>query len=342
MIALKNALEELDQLITVTLKRGIAKAGPITEDLQKEWISVAERNKENIRLFLMRRACDIEHEKALELMVQQYQLSIITLLDTVFVYKQGNADAGLQVLFDGLMQILEDILANIEQRYGKYFNQDDKVPENYLHLCRKEIQLKIKPIKKRLKEKENDEQLIELAITGIHAFSINKSPRIVTYRRLIYIKDLISSLERQCTKNHFSNTAMIELFVYKNFNCARFVSYCIDKIAHKISLVQEDVNKIDQLAFCLKRINQMQVKPGFAFKQHSESVKEQVAAWVNEEILFLEQKQRAFPATPVSKHEAPIADEEKLHLSVSVDVMTLLARAAKDSKLILNKQMSGM
>lgn len=30
--------------------------------------------------------------------------------------------------------------------------------------------------------------------------------------------------------------------------------------------------------------------------------------------------------------------EEKLHLSISVDVLTIIARAAKDSKLIVNKQ----
>jgi hypothetical protein len=134
MIALKNALEELDQLITVTLKREIANTGFITDDHKKEWIFVAERSKENIRLFLMRRACDIEHEKALELLVQQYQLSIITLLDTVFLYSEENDDANFLPLFDNLMLVLEDILANIEQRYGKYFNQDDKVPENYLRL----------------------------------------------------------------------------------------------------------------------------------------------------------------------------------------------------------------
>jgi hypothetical protein len=211
-----------------------------------------------------------------------------------------------------------------------------------IFVCRKEIQLKIKPIRRRLKEKKNDEQLIDLATTGIHAFSINRSPRIVTYRRLIYIKDIISALERRCTTNHFSDRDMVELFIYKNFNCARFVSFCINEIANKISLLPEDANKIDRLAFCLKQINQMQVKPGFAFKQHSESVKEQLATWMNEEMLFLEQKQRSLPIVPVLKNEVLTSDEDKLHLSVSVDVMTLLARAAKDSKLILNKQMAGM
>ena len=67
-----------------------------------------------------------------------------------------------------------------------------------------------------------------------------------------------------------------------------------------------------------------------------------MATWVNEEILFLEQKLKLFSAEPVLKNDVLIADEEKLYLSVSVDFTTLLARAVKDSKLILNKQMAGM
>jgi hypothetical protein len=124
--------------------------------------------------------------------------------------------------------------------------------------------------------------------------------------------------------------------------CGSFVSFCINEIEDKINSMPEHNDKIDQFGYCLKQTNQVQVKPGFAFEQNNESVKEQVATWISEELLYYEQKHRLLSVVPVFKNDALITEEHKLHFSVSVDVLTLLARSAKDSKLILNKQMSGM
>mgnify|MGYP001555270465 FL=1 len=56
-----------------------------------------------------------------------------------------------------------------------------------------------------------------------------------------------------------------------------------------------------------------------------------------EEIYFIEKKWKNSCLTRL-KNEGIKTMEEKLHLSVSVDVLTIIARAAKDSKLIVNKQ----
>jgi len=341
-IALRYALEELDVLITITLRPELIKEKSITDDLKKEWISAAEKSKESIRIFLMRKSVDIEKEKALELLIQQYQSSVIILLDKVYSYLSENKGSGSQDLYKSLLRVLEDILSNIEHRYTKYFNQEGKVPDIYLQLSRNDIQQKIKPLKKRLREKENDEKLIELAFSSVQAFSISRTKKIITYRRLMYIKDSIAGLEELCREDNFTNKSMIALLVYMNFNCSRFVTYCIDIMEGEVNNIPEKNGKLDKLAHCLKKINQMQEKPGVAFKQNNESVKQQVVTWINEEIYFLEHQQRLFSPVPYLKEDALITDEQKLHLSVSVDVMTLLARSAKDSRLILNKGMAGM
>jgi hypothetical protein len=339
---LRYALEELDVLITVTLKPELIREKSITGDQKQEWILAAEKNKENIRIFLMRKAFDIAQEKALELLIQQYQLSIITLLDKVFNYQRENIFPELHHFYNVVLKLLEDILSNIEQRYAKYFNQDDKVPDIYLQLSMEEIRHKLKQISRRFKDNKNNEKLIALSLSCIHSFSISKSNKIITYRRLMYIKDIISGMELQCRQVNFTDKEMMELLIYKNFNCSSFISFCINEIVNKINSIPEHNDKIDQLGYSLKQINQMQVKPCFAFKHNNESVKEQVATWINEEIFYFEQKHRLLSVVPLLKDDAIIIEEHKLHLSVSVDVLTLLARSAKDSKLILNKQMTGM
>ncbi|HEY5405907.1 MAG TPA: hypothetical protein VIJ92_02420 [Ginsengibacter sp.] len=339
---MRYALERLDLLITVTVNPKLIIEKEITDLLKQEWISKAEIEKENIRLFLMRKAFKLENEKTLELLIQQYQASVIVLLDTLFTYANENNIPDLHDSYTLLLKILEDTLSNIGHRYAKYFNQDDKVPDIYLQLSKVEIDQKIKPLKKRLKQREYDENLVELTFASIHAFTIIKAKNAITYRRLMYIKNSITALEELARQNTVSEKGLMELLVYINFNCSRFVSYCINMMDAEINNMAEQNEKLDKLTICLKKISQMQEKPAVAFKQKNESVKSQILTWIHEEIYFLEQKQRFFSPVPYLKEDSLITDEQRLHLSASVDVLTLLARSAKDSKLILNKEMAGM
>ena len=119
----------------------------IDENIQ-EWISDIRKEKENIRIFLMRKAFETKQEAALELLVHQYQASITRLSDTVFDYVSHNKDSALQILRDELLNCFEDLLTHLEQRYGKYFNRDEKVTDIHLHRSLKKISGKVKSLKK--------------------------------------------------------------------------------------------------------------------------------------------------------------------------------------------------
>jgi hypothetical protein len=67
------------------------------------------------------------------------------------------------------------------------------------------------------------------------------------------------------------------------------------------------------------------------------SIKDVICGWINEELHYLETKHRLLSVAPVIKDEQLLSDDEKLHFSVSVHVLGILARAAHDSKLLLNK-----
>ena len=65
---MKYALERLDLLITVTLQPTSLQETTITDIEIQEWILQATKEKENIRIYLMRRAFAIEKEKALDVL----------------------------------------------------------------------------------------------------------------------------------------------------------------------------------------------------------------------------------------------------------------------------------
>jgi hypothetical protein len=104
-----------------------------------------------------------------------------------------------------------------------------------------------------------------------------------------------------------------------------------------LNALPEQAQKLERLAGYLKKVNQVHIKPGVAFKGKLESIQAQVGGWLEEEIYYHEKQQRLLSVPPVLREEAEVAEEEKLHFSASVEVLTLLARSAKDSNLILNK-----
>lgn len=113
----------------------------------------------------------------------------------------------------------------------------------------------------------------------------------------------------------------------------------MEEIVNSINALPEQNQRVEPLADYLKQCDQAQIKPGVSFRHNSVPLKEQLSNWIAEEMVYLEKSQTLLSG-PGSVDEV-IADEEKLQFSVSVDVLSILARAAKDSKIILNKQMRG-
>ena len=100
--------------------------------------------------------------------------------------------------------------------------------------------------------------------------------------------------------------------------------------------------KLKDSRISLKDFKQMQENSAVAFKPSSASVKAQLTEWISEEISYLETKNRLLSVMPALKDAPTLPENEKLTVSVSVDVLALFPRAAKDSKFILNKNMTDM
>jgi hypothetical protein len=132
--------------------------------------------------------------------------------------------------------------------------------------------------------------------------------------------------------------SIIETLVYLNYNSGDFVSCRIRQIVNEINFVSEQEKKIAKLSEYLKELNQLQAKQNAVLKPSALSAKEQITKWIIEEIHYLETKNRLLSVAPVIRNDKVPSDDDKLHFSVSVHVLGILARAAHDSHLILNKK----
>ncbi|MEP7375963.1 MAG: hypothetical protein ABI675_21385 [Chitinophagaceae bacterium] len=290
-----------------------------------------------------------------EIYIRHHQKSLIGLADRIYHYLLPKDPQSIYKLSPGeeivnfykeVFRCIEELLYFIEHNFKEYFNQDEKVTDVYLHIMQQGLKEKWSVLRKQFKKNKIDEDLVKIIMRTVVVFCRKEK---VSYRQLLYVKSITHHLapphpqpfstSGEGRNGEGSNDkGIIRTLVYLNFNTGDFISYCLAKIVDAINVLPEQKDKIEKLLQYRKEYYQLQVKPGVALKPGCVSVKELVCTWINEEIHYLETKYRLLSVAPVIKDDKLLSDEEKLHFSVSVHVLGILARAAHDSKLLLNKK----
>jgi hypothetical protein len=338
---MKHALERYNHLVMVQLTALSTNCKNFTDDILSEWMEVSVKEKENIRRYLLKKSLHIKTEKEFELLIQQYQAEIIQLMDVAFKGKLENDSEPRGRLFDVILKDLEEILTHIENRYTKYFSLEEKVPASYFQVSQPDLKKRVNELREFSIRVLANNQLIKIVFNPLDAF-LGREEK-VSYRQLMYVKDLVSEMEGWASESEPSTTlrSFLALLLYMNFNAVKVVSFLMQEIADSANALPEQNQRLERLADYLKQCNQTQTKPGVSFRHNIPPLKDQLSDWIEEEMVCLEKKQTRFSVIPGYADEV-IADEEKLHLSFSIDIFSLLMRAAKDSKMFLNKELKGI
>jgi hypothetical protein len=289
--------------------------------------------------------CD-ERQRCIYL--QHHQKCIIRLADKVYhyllpkdpasIYQQTN-DVGIVNFYKEVYRCLDELLNFIEQNFRDYFNQDEYVTEVYLQIGQDGIRTRLKELQKLFSKKKADDALVKIALEPVMQFCRKQK---ASYKQLLYIKGLVQHLYPAAGRlvrgdDKDINKKIIGALLYLNFNNGGFASYCLTSIVNTVNALPEQKQKITRLLAYKKRFNQLRMKQGIALRANHESVKDQISKWINEEIHYTETKQQLLSIAPTIKDDEMLSDEDRLHFSVSVHVLGILARAAHESKLLLNK-----
>lgn len=266
-------------------------------------------------------------------MVQQYQGNIILFLDKVFTFKSTYASHLYQILFDSILQQLDELLTHIEQRYYRFFNQEEKVPDCYLNLIQHDMSRELKRVNKFFLQ-SIDHQLVEIILKPIKAFIRTKNGSI-SYKQMIYMKALVKEITQLPVQESISIDNITQSLLYLNFNSVSFINFEIERIRFQLNISQNE--KAEQLTDQLKKINLLVMKPGAALYPHKPSTKERIQSWILEEINFIQlQKSLFIRPAPIEKD----FEDLKINTSLSVQQLALWIRAAKDAGMIINKNHS--
>jgi hypothetical protein len=205
---------------------------------------------------------------------------------------------------------------------------------------RESLKERFQKLRKYLLKEFKNEVHVELALLPLKKLLNTAMKTSITYRFLLYTmrieKTLYDFSFKLYPETSDENKPIIDIIILLNYNCIEAQRFLINTITQEVNNEQSTENKINRLFFFLKEFRQLEEKPNMTFKNNRRSLKEQITEWISEEIRYHERNVLSVSVDHAEKENALLTGE-KVQLSVSVDVFTIIVRAAKDNKLIITK-----
>lgn len=262
-----------------------------------------------------------------------HQESLIDLINTI----QANTRAGSgDLLFDPIVIRLSDLLAYLEEHFPEYFDQDMKMPAAAGNSIVCELNTFAEVVSKKFQDVNVDIGLIQLIKNTVDQFLSQNSH--ISFRMFYYFKFLRIHVSNFKVDTTTETLDVIRLLMRCNFNEESFYQYFVRYIQWTINKVASLNEKLDELAFYLKFVNQESCTGSFAFNHLSAPVDIQIADWISQEIQYLKHKQQLSPISLNAEDAVPT--DFKLNFDLSVSILAYLFRAFTETGVIQNKNAS--
>lgn len=243
---MKYALQDVESLIHLELNPDTILKSPPNEETMLVFSNRIREQQQLIRSFLSEEAFSLKKDKAIESLIQRYQVALIKIADELVQYIQradnekvsGNSNAiSVRVLYQLALKSVEELLTFIEHHFARYFNIDEKIPESYKLLMQSEFAQNFNALLKRYRLTNIDTDLLEIIMLPFHRFLGNHENRQPTYRELLYLKILLKELEEFLLPDQHSiiERNLLDLLIYLNFNNHRFFNYFVSIIRNNLN-----------------------------------------------------------------------------------------------------------
>ena len=343
-------LEWLDLLVTFTLNPSKTDVNEITTIQSKAIVEKTIEQTLFIQSQFKIKIFSLNKEKQIKIIVGNYHSSLIIFLDNV-IERSHNADFerfDLKQVIHTLISCFDELLSFIETRFSDYLSLDMRVPTTYLIVSKKKLKLKIDKLKNSSTSTINDEKVTAILFDNLYSFVNSKRNKKVTFRQVLYRKQLIKELELLAVldKKDLSNSKLEEILIYMNFNSRSFINYFTQCVADKINCCESPAGKMENLLLYFKEFNQIHGKDGVILKPRHQDLKTVLSDWFKHEIIYLEKKLHFPAATPGSidkNQRQPTAIDpvrDKVLCKLSTDQTALILRASDELNILIAKSMN--
>ena len=308
-----------------------------TAELDGIQVSVGQE-VEKIKALIIQEVLEFSKLRDVELFVRCYQIAATELIDRLYLLFKPHikAEKSTPDFVDKILKNILSLIIFLEDRFARFFDTEEKIPDLYQTLIREELVEGVKSLKEIPIEKHS-EQIVRDQVKR-RLTSINEAGYLLqlTYRDVRFYKNLSSELRNigmwQKERGRFSG--FVKLLIFINFNEREFVNELLSEVDDELNAVNDLIDKIDLLSTYSKEINQFQIRKDFALLANYPSVKDQVISWIAEELSYLEQKFFRFQVPGTIHLRNSKEANQKIVCHLPVDQIGIFFRAATDIKLI--------
>ena len=336
---MKYVLEKVNILINETIDPDKISMSGSTEKNLQELSSIALSEKEDIKRNLVSEAFTMNKQKQVKLFIENNQASLIQLSDISMGYvnscnekQKPKQTEALKRFYCSITEHLTDLLFFIERNFKKYFNEDLQIPLLYKNIAVKEFSEQVKMIRNQCLLHSTENQLLTIALLPVEKFITED--KCITFRQLYYLKELMYELFQidmsTCSNN--TNELLSDTLFSLNFNSKDFVDYITLHINADIQDLQTSEDQIKKLNWHLKMNNLQHIRPSMALHPSLNTVKDQVAQWIEKELFITGLKHKPNSSLELSND----TKEFKLNISISVAVLGFLIKLLIVAGIITN------
>ena len=338
-------LEWFDLMISQTLNP----KNPMIEKLSKQDFTIIsehiEKESKNIQNSLKKEIFLLRKKREVRLQVRKYHSNVIYLLDVIIEYQKANSSSRSEVLtvYELLQIKLEELLSVIERRFSDFLSLDERVPITYLMLSRNEIELKLKTISAKAIKTLNDD-ILKIVVKNISEFLETFSGKKITYRQLLYHKDLLKCIKIvEISKEVNLFSGIDKLLIEMNFNSSEYIDYVIKHINYEIEVNDSVSYRITKLLFYQKEFDRIYSNEKRSFDSSRNNIKYVLGNWFKQEINYLERTlELSKRANFEDKNEGgpSFISHNKMECDLSADQIALILRAVDESRIVKARSMN--
>ncbi|CAI2768626.1 hypothetical protein [Flavobacterium collinsii] len=343
-------LEWLDSVVTLNLNPKKSAISNLTPVESKAIIDKAVEETQFIQTQFTIRVFSLSKEKHIKVLVKNYHSALISLWDQLIVINKSIATErkDLQEVTTALLTALDELLNFLESRFACFISLDSKIPVSYLSISYKKIKLRIDKLRTILHFNPDEKMLAEIVFNTLYCFANAKENKKVTFREILYYKELLKELESLKTNKteDLIHTDLMQVLIYMNFNSKLFINFYTQAIAMKISKFEQGSDRIGWLLLYAKELNQIAANATAALNCDHQNLKKVLLDWFKQEINFLEKKENLKTAASIPSEnkklsqQNPVSREEKILCQLSTDQTALILRACQELEILVSKSMN--
>lgn len=343
-------LEWLDLLVTFTLNPSKTDVNAITTVQSKAIVEKTIEQTLFIQSQFKIKVFSLNKEKQIKIIVGNYHSSLIIFLDNVIERSHNVAFErfDLKQVINALISCFDELLSFIETRFSYYLSLDMRVPATYLIVSKQKLKQKIDKLKNSSTSTINNQKVTTILFDSLYSFVNSKRNEKVTFRQVLYRKQLIKELEllKVMQNEDQANAALDEILIYMNFNSRTYINYFTKCVADKINCCESAAGKMENLLFYFKEFNQIHSKDGVILNPHHQDLKTVLSDWFKYEMMYLEKKLH-FSVVPLltidkKQNQTAVIDitKDKVLCKLSTDQTALILRASDELKILIAKSMN--